>query len=151
MAKSSVYKLFGTEKALEKTGIWINYGDVKFLVARAGGSNIAYAESLKARIRPVRHQLERDLLSVEDDLRINAEVYADSIIKDVQVRTSEDGAAEEVWEHGIPSEDGKVLPYSKAALIELLTGLPDMFRDIQQCSRDSARYLKEHEEADEKN
>lgn len=151
MAKSSIFKLFGTDKALEKSGIWINYGDVKFLIARAGGANIAYADALKAKIRPVRHQVERDLLPPEEDLRINAEVYAQAVIKEVQVRTSDDGVEPEVWQSGLPSSDGKVVPYSQAAVVELLMDLPDMFRDLRQCAQDSARYLKEHEDADAKN
>ncbi len=146
MAKSSVFRTFGTSRQLEREGIWLNYGDIKFLVARAGGTNIAYQELLKAKIRPVRHQIERDTLSKDDDNRINAELYAETIIKDVQV-LQEDGQ----WVKGVPTEAGDVAPYSTAAVVALLLELPELFRDLRTCASDSQKYLKEQEAADTKN
>lgn len=146
MSKSSVFKTFGTSRQLEREGIWLNYGDIKFLVARAGGTNIAYQELLKAKIRPVRHQIERDTLSKADDDRINAELYAETVIKDVQV-LKEDGT----WEKGVPTENGDILPYSSSAVVALLLELPELFRDVRACASDSQKYLKEQEAADVKN
>jgi len=148
---SSIFKLFGTSKVLEKEGVWVNYGDVKFLVARAGGSNIQYAELLKAKIRPVRNQVERDTLSKADDDRITAEVYAEAVIKDVQVRESEEGVEPEVWKTGVPTVKGEVLPLNKETLTKLLLGLPDMFKDLRGCANDAAKYLLDQEQADVKN
>lgn len=151
MAKSSVFKLFGTSKVAEKEGVWVNYGDIKFLVARAGGSNIAYAELLKAKIRPVRHQIDRDTLSKAEDDRINAELYAEVIIKDVQVRVSEEGVEPEEWKKGLPTEDGEVVPFTVGGVTKLLLDLPDLFRDIRVCASDASKYLKSQEDADVKN
>ncbi len=142
---SSVFKLFATSKELEKKGVWLDYGDVKFLVARAGGANHGYAELLKAKIRPIRHQVERDLLSAEENDRINAELFAEAIIKDVKVKVDDN------WQQGVPSADGPVLPYTKANVVKLLLELPDMFRDIRQCAADANKYLIDQEAADEKN
>lgn len=143
---SKIFSLFGTDKNAEKTGVWINYGDVKFLVARAGGSNIEFAERLKAKIRPFRTQIERDTLPAEEDSRITAEVYAETIIKDVMVQT-ESGS----WERGLPTEDGKVVPFSREGLVKLLLELPDLFRDLRMQASDSAKFQREQDQADVKN
>jgi hypothetical protein len=144
--KSKLFTMFGTDKNAEKTGVWINYGDVKFLVARAGGSNIEYAERLKAKIRPLRNQIERDTLPKAEDDRITAEVYAETVIKDVQVLTSEGS-----WERGLPTEDGKVVPLTREGLVALLLELPDLFRDLRVQANDAVKFTKEQETADAKN
>lgn len=143
---SSVFKLFGTSKILEKEGVWVNYGDVKFLVARAGGTNNDYADVLKAKVRPHKFQIDKGTLAEADDLRLNAEIYAESIIKDVQIRKEDD-----TWESGIPTEDGNVVPFTKAAVVKLLLELPDMFKDLRVCASDANKYLKDQEDADLKN
>lgn len=143
---SSVFKLFGTSKLLEKNGVSVNYGNVKFLVARAGGSNNEYADVLKAKVRPFRHQIDKGLLSDADDQRINAEIYAEAIIKNVQVLNDD-----ETWSEGVPTEGGEVVPYTKANVVKLLLDLPDMFRDLRVCANDVNKYLKDQEEADLKN
>lgn len=144
--KSSIFKLFATDAALEKSGVWINYGDFKFLVARAGGKNTAYAECLKAKVRPYRYQIEKGTLSDAEDSRITAEVYAETIIQDAQI-LKEDGS----WEQGLPTADGDVIPFTKAEVAKLLLSLPDMFRDLRQQASDSQKYLIEAEESDVKN
>jgi len=143
---SKLFKTFGTSKDAEKGGVWVNYDDVKFLVARAGGSNIAYADVLKGKIRPFRYQIEHGSLSKADDDRITAETYAETIIKDVQT-LQDDGS----WKQGVPTDAGNDVPYTTGAVIQLLMELPDLFRDLRACANDSAKFLKEAEAADVKN
>lgn len=143
---TSLFKLFATSKTLEKEGIWVDYGEVKFLIARAGGANIAYADLLKAKIRPIRNKVDRDLLTPEEDTRISAELYAEVVIKAVQVK-----GADGTWSPGVPTEDGKVLPFTVANVTALLLELPEMFRDLKNCANDSNKFLKGQEDADLKN
>lgn len=144
--KSSVFKLFGTSKLAEKNGVWVDYGDVKFLVARAGGTNSDYLDLLKAKTRPFRNQIDRGTLAQADDDRVTRELYAEAIIKDVQVK-NEDGS----WVQGVPGMNGEVLPFTRGAVLQLLTALPDMFRDIRVMATDVQRYLDEEDSADLKN
>lgn len=146
MAKSSVFKLFGTSKTAEKTGVWVDYGDVKFLISRAGGTNSDYFEILKAKTRPFRHQIDRGTLSSADDERVTREIYAECIIKDVQVK-AEDGT----WSPGVPTSTGEVVPFTKGSVVQLLTDLPDMFRDLRVCATDVQKYLESEDSADLKN
>lgn len=146
MAKSSVFKLFGTSKLAEKSGVWVDYGDVKFLISRAGGTNSEYYELLKAKTRPFRHQIDRGTLSTADDERVTREIYAEVIIKDVQIK-KEDGT----WEQGVPTKNGEVVPYTRGAVLTLLTDLPEMFRDLRVCATDVQKYLDLEESDDLKN
>lgn len=143
---SSIYKLFGTDKNIEKTGVVVDYGDVRFLIARAGGANIAFAEAYKAKVRPYRAQIDRGTLSKTDDDRIMAELYAETVVKAVEVK-AEDGT----WSKGVPAADGTVVAYSYGAVVQLLLDLPDMFVDLRAMATDAAKYVRAAEEADTKN
>lgn len=143
---SSIFKQYATDKAAEKTGVWIDYGDIKFLVSRAGGANSAFADAYKAKTRPHRYQLDKGTLAKADDDRIMAELYAESVIKSVEVM--DEGGN---WIKGVPTADGKVLPYSVTAVRELLLELPDMFVDLRAQATDLSKFLKQEEEADLKN
>jgi hypothetical protein len=145
MAKSSVFKLFETNKSLEKDGVWINYGDVKFLVARAGAANTRFSEVLKAKIRPLKFQIEKGLLPPEEDARLSAEIYAETVVKDVQVKL------EDQWQQGVPAGDGSILPFSVVNVKELFLSLPDLFLDLKQAVSSGALFLNEVEEMDRKN
>jgi hypothetical protein len=143
---SSVFKFFKTSQELEKGGVWLTYDDTRFLVARAGGSNSKYADTLKAKLQPMRLQVERNMISAEEDTRLMIEIYVESVIKGVQVK-DEHGK----WVNGVPTEEGSVLPVTAANVTALLTALPDMFRDIRTCSMDANKYLRDQEAADLKN
>jgi hypothetical protein len=143
---NSLYKMFGTDKAAEKAGVWIDYGDVKFLIARAGGANIAFAEAYKAKVKPFRRQIDMGTLSKAQDDQIMAELYAESIIKSVEVK-DEAGT----WSKGVPTADGKVVAYSYDSVVTLLLDLPDMFADLRAMATDTTKYLRQAEEADTKN
>lgn len=113
---SGPYSVFRTDKALEKEGIVLDYGDFKIKVARAGGSNTAFQKALTAKVRPYKRQL--DAGTIPDDVaeRLFLDVYAESVVLG--------------WE-GVTDENGKPLPYSKENAVKLFTDLPDLFRDVQ--------------------
>jgi hypothetical protein len=151
MAGNSVFKLFGTNKDLEKTGVWVTYPDVRFKVARVGGSNSSYGELLKQKIRPVRHQVEKDLLSPEKDLQIRIETFAEAIVKRVQVRMNDPSEEVAEWQDGLPVEDGDPSPVTVVGLITLFRQLPDLFNDLSKQANDASKFQKNEEEEDAKN
>lgn len=113
---SGPYSIFRTDKALEKEGIVLDYGDFKIKVARAGGANSAFQKALTAKIRPYKRQL--DAGTIPDDVaeKLFLDVYAESVVLG--------------WE-GVTDENGKLLPYSKENAVKLFSDLPDLFRDVQ--------------------
>lgn len=113
---SGPYSVFLTDKALEKEGIVLDYGDFKIKVARAGGANAAFQKALASKIRPYKRQL--DAGTIPDDVaeKLFLDVYAEAVVLG--------------WE-GVTDENGKPLPYSKENAVKLFSDLPDLFRDVQ--------------------
>ncbi len=113
---SGPYSIFRTDKALEKEGIILDYGDFKIKVARAGGANAAFQKALTSKIRPYKRQI--DAGTIPDDVaeKLFLDVYAESVVLG--------------WE-GVTDEHGKPLPFSKENAVKLFSDLPDLFRDVQ--------------------
>ena len=109
----NLYKSYGTNKALEQTGIDLRYSDdCVITIARAGGSNKAF---LKAAERAQR-KLNTRKPNNEQAMQILREVYADAIILK--------------WE-GVEDKDGNEIPFTRDNVIKVLTDLPDLFFDIK--------------------
>jgi len=113
---SGPYSVFLTDKALEKEGIILDYGDFKIKIARAGGSNAAFQKALVSKIRPFKRQIEAGAIPDGVAEKLFLEVYAEAVVLD--------------WE-GVTDEHGNPLPYSKENAVKLFSDLPDLFRDVQ--------------------
>lgn len=112
----NVYDMFRTDAGLERSGVWLDYGPFKFLLARAGGSNIAFQRILAAKLKPLRRQIEMETMADEQARRLLVETYAEAVVLG--------------WE-GITDEKGTPLEFTKENAIKVLSDLPDLFRDIQ--------------------
>ena len=142
---SSIFKTFGTDKTAEVNGVWIKYEGVRFLIARAGGSNHEYRTVFNAKTKPYRSQIDRNTLPQSEQERLTAEIFAEAIVKKVEVDV--DGK----WVEGIPTPDGKLVESTKANLVALFLELPELFKDLSACAADAAHFTKEEVQADAKN
>ena len=148
----SLYKQFKTDNTLEKDGILLEYGEnskgkpICIRVARAGGSNNAYAKRMEARVKPYRRQIQTETMESALVERIVKEVYAETVVLG--------------WEHvefpvldaqGNPTDKFEELPYTTENCIRLFDDLPDLFLDIQEQSQRAALFRAEVREADAKN
>ncbi len=52
-----LYKTFEMDADLEREGITVNYGTVKFQIARAGGRNKAFKDTFSAKAKRIVHKL----------------------------------------------------------------------------------------------
>jgi hypothetical protein len=143
----SVFKTFGTDKSAEQKGVWITYDDTRFLIARAGGSNHEYRTIFTSKTKPYRHQIEKGTLAQSEQEKLTAEIFAEAIIKKVQVRKDKDSA----WQDGVPTESGEVLELTNENVVNLLLALPELFKDIVSCANDIQFFAKAETEADVKN
>lgn len=127
-------KEFGTDKSLELEGVWQELGDgASVLVARAGNRN--HAEELKRLTAPYRRQISLGKLGAEVWEKISIESMASCVLLD--------------WK-GI-KDDGKVVPYSQANALRLLTDYPD-FRDmISALANEMSAYQQTLIEEEQKN
>lgn len=153
-----MFAMFKTNSNAEKKGTWINYGEFKFLVARAGGTNHAYKNLIEVLSKPYRRQIDAEKLDEAKQKEILAEAYSRTVILGAEVLVPVKGAVakegEEVqkeWVPGLFSESGEVLNPTPANIKKCLLELPDLFKDLQLIAVDSAAFLEEAQEKDAKN
>jgi len=154
---SNLYEMFEMDKDLEREGITINYGSVKFLIARAGGRNKAFKTVFGAKTKKHRHQIDNETLTDDAADRIIIESYAEAVVLGWWSR-KEDVSGDPILKKGeeqrvdtIENKDGKNVKFSVAECIKLFQDLPDLFANLQQMSQKSANYRKGLDEEDEGN
>ena len=155
---SFLYKTFETDKDLERTGIVVNFGSVKFTLARAGGRNKAFKDLFTGKAKKYRTQLENETLSDEIADQISAEAYAEAVILAWHTRVEDENGdpilaenGEEQWEPYIVNKNGERVEYSVDECVALLLDLPDLFQTIQDYAGKAANFRKSLDEADEGN
>lgn len=122
----SLYSTFATDKTTETSGTWIDYGDARIKIARAGGSNRAYAKRLTAKTASKRRAIEAGALSDEAAQEIMVDVYAHTVVLDWETRVGDD------LRRGIENPDGgDLLPVDPDSIQATFRNLPDLFADIQ--------------------
>lgn len=97
----------------------------------AGASNAAYAKSLQEVLKPYRRSINQ--ISAEEDRKLLATVYAQSIVVD--------------W--GGP--DFKDKPFNEINFVTLMTDLPEFFVDIQEMAGTMRYFADEYVEDTVKN
>jgi len=140
-----LYSQFQTDSDLEKTGVVIDYGSFRVLVARAGGSNTDFMRVLTAKTKPHRRAIQTDTMDPKLAQAIEREVFAETVIKDWE--TEVDGE----WVRGIESPDGGLLDVTVDNLIRTLENLPDLYADLKEQANKVALFRKEELEEDAKN
>ena len=123
-----VYDTFGTEEKFEQDGIWLEYGDSKFLVARAGGSNEKYKKLFLKKTKPHRVAIQNEILTDEVGERLLVELYADAVILD--------------WQN-VTDREGTNLLFNRENVIQVLTDLPFLFSKIREECEKVSNFQKE--------
>lgn len=155
---SFLYRTFETDTDLEREGILVNFGSVKFSLARAGGRNKAFRDLFNAKAKKHRVELDNETLSDEVADRIMAEAYAEAVVLGWWTRKEDengdpilDKKGEEQWDDHIVNREGKKVKYSVDECVKLLLDLPDLFQTLQSYAQKAANFRKEFEEEDEGN
>jgi hypothetical protein len=127
-------KAFGTNKALENEGAWVELGDgASVKVARLG--NKLNADLIKKLIKPHKVALRNDRLPDDVMEKITIEAMATTLLLD--------------WK-GI-EDDGKPVPYTKENAVRLLTEYKDFRDQISAFSNELAIFQTSSEAAAIKN
>lgn len=133
----SLYQKFGTDRALEKTGIILDYGDgVKIRIARAGGANDAYAKRMEAKAKPHKRAIQTDTADKNVLDGVVKEVYAETVVLG--------------WE-GVTDQDGNEMVFSKENCVKLFNDLPDLWADVQAQAQQGTLFRMGVLETDAKN
>lgn len=130
----SLYAQFTTDKDLEKKGIVLEYGlnskglPIGIRVARAGGSNAAYAKRMEAKAKPFRRQIQTETIDKKQLEKLVLEVFCETVILG--------------WEN-VEDQAGNELTYSVENAVKLFTDLPDLFADVQEQAGKAALFRTE--------
>lgn len=132
-----MHEQFGTDDTFEQEGIWYQFdGDkhdkegnvtqkgTKFLLARAGGSNVPFGKRLEALTRPHRRQIENETIDLE---------YANGLLRQAWVETILKG-----WEGFIYK--GEEIPYSADNAAKYMELLPDLYLELRTESQRLANF-----------
>lgn len=141
-----MYEAFKTDKELEKNGVVVDYDKFRVTIARAGGGNNRYKKCLENKTRPHKRAIQSDTLSNDVGEKISIDVFVATIILDWEVKDDK-GA----WIQGLENSKGKIVPFTKENVIELLTDIPDLWNDIREQSTSNTIFREVLLEEDLKN
>lgn len=149
----SMYSQFKTDPDLEKNGVWVDYGDFRVLLARAGGANKKYVKYAEEKSKPFRRAIQAGVMPEERSREMLFDIYAKTIVLSWEVNTGEITAdtGEPIYEKGIHLPDGTVGEPSYDNIMRAFRLLPDLFFDLQKMADQLALFRKEELEEEAKN
>lgn len=140
-AAASVYGAFKTDKDLERTGVWMDYGGFRVKIARSGGSNKPYLRLLEAKLRPYQRAIKTETIDPDLAEGIMYEVFAKTVIVGWETKV------DDKWVAKLQTLDGKLVNASPEAIVTVLKALPDLFSDLQEQSMKAAIFREEIRDA----
>lgn len=146
----SLYKTFATDESAEQDGITVDYGDTRFLIARAGGANHKFKKVFSSKIKPYRRQIDQGTMSDDAALKMLAQAYAESVVLTWQSKTV-DEKGKEVWLDTIEDANGEPLKFSVKNCTQVLLDLPELFTDLQTMAGQAANFKQDEVLEDVKN
>lgn len=142
----SMFDQFETDSNLEQNGIYLDYGDFRVKIARAGGSNKRYLAYADTKTKPFRRAMQAGSFTEERARPLLYDIYASTIVLDWEVKNED-----EQWVRGIHTKSGGVAEFNKDNVISTFNLLPEIFLDIQRAADSISLFRKEELEADAKN
>lgn len=123
--------LFATNKEAEQKGVWLTYGKVKFLVARAGGSNDAFSEALAKVMKPNARRFKIGSIKAKEVNEIAMGPFVDHCLLD--------------WKNVVRRTDKgpEQLPYSRENAIKLLTDIPELYTQLMEDAQSLSTFAPE--------
>ena len=126
----SLYNMFQTDEAAELDGfelvLYDGETEIKFLLARAGGSNRKFANRLQALTRPYQRAMENGTMPEDKAAELMSQAIAETIILD--------------WEN-VADRDGNPMEYSAARAKQLLVDLPELRTVIMEEASKAVNFI----------
>jgi len=148
----SMYSQFETDPHLEKTGVWVDYGDFRVLLGRAGGANKKYMKYAEQKSKPFRRAIAAGVMPEERSKELLFDIYANAVIFDWNVSDGvHEVTSETIWKRGIHMPDGEIGDFSYDNVMMTFRRLPDIFFMLQKEAEQISIFRKEELEEEAKN
>lgn len=144
---TSMYAAFKTNQNVEQEGVWVDYGQFRVRVARAGGSNKKFSRIFETKMRPYQRALKTETIDNDTVARLLREAYVDGIITGWQTKKKAEDGKTDVWKDVVVLPDGSEVPSTKDAWLKVLEETTELFLDIQNMSTTLSLYRDEVLEA----
>lgn len=132
----TTYERYGTNRDLEIAGFWHSVSPTeRYLLARAGGTNVKFAKAVERVTRPYRDEIDDELNEFDLDL-------ANSLMIEAFVEAVLLG-----WQ-GVTGPDGQEMPFTAENATKLLTDLPELFGKLRDQATKIANYQTKQVETD---
>ena len=124
------FSAFATDLDLEENGVWVDLGDgTQLKLARVG--NPAYKKLFRQQLKPYRSVAARKNISEETWAKMGAELLSKTVLVD--------------WK-GWEDDKGKTIPYSEKNAYDMLLGLKDFRKFVEDLAEDQATFARELDE-----
>lgn len=131
---ASIHAKLKSSPSLEKGGTWMETGNTRVLLARAGGSNSQFLAAFTKVFKEHKRALDLDLVSDEKSAKLFHEIYAEHIVLDWETNLNDEKTDDfgkplpANWVKGIenPNGDG-LLPVTFDNVVMTFQMLPDFF------------------------
>lgn len=145
MSKNALRKMFETDTAVERAGVWLEYAPgVEIRIARAGGSNQHYTKAMQRIAKPHRRAIQTGVIDEQVLNGLFVKAFAEAVVvdwrgitKDLVTKSDDDFET--------------VLDFNKENVEAVLLAQPNIFADIQKAADDIALYREEINETDSGN
>lgn len=132
--------LFKTSSKLEQEGVWLDYGDFRIKITRAGASNKRFKRLMDEKMKPHRRAMANETMSDALAERLTREVWAEAIVL---------GWDSPLGNNVMPYR-GEEFPFTVENCLTLFNDLPDLFIDVRDQSTKLGLF-REDEELDRGN
>lgn len=126
----SLFSTFSADPELERDGVILDFGDFRFRVARAGGSNKRFQAAVRRILDPHKRAIDLEVLADEKSRELVAECFAEAVILGWETKfVDADGV--ETWRPVVIDSTGQEIEFSKANCKRVLLELPDLFDTLR--------------------
>lgn len=148
----SMYSQFTTDKNAETDGIYLDFGDFRVKVRRAGGANKEYTKVLAEITNPYQRALKLGTIGDDQARGFFHEAYAKAIILDWQYKATDVDTGEVDWISGMEDPaTGQIVEVSPEVIVATFKMLPDLFLEIQEAASSMRNFRTESDKAAVKN
>jgi len=137
----SMYEQFKTNPDVEKEGVWLDYGDFRVRIGRAGGANKDFQKVAERLARPYRRAIATNSIPREKAEELLMATYAEAVVKGWEIKDG-DG-----WTPGIEGPDGDILDVNVENILATFQALPTLYEDVQTQAQSWALFKADIREA----